>query len=47
MKKFVIQWRKFESKRNYINEEMNFRFFKEFFGFYFDFLKVFFQFVSL
>ena len=24
MKKFVIQWRKFELKRSYINEDMNF-----------------------
>ena len=24
MKKFVIQWRKFESKRSYINEDMKF-----------------------
>ena len=24
IKKFVIQWRKFESKRSYINEVMNF-----------------------
>ena len=23
MKKFVIQWRKFESKKSYINEDMN------------------------
>ena len=36
MKKFVIQWRKYESKRSYIYEVMNFLIL-EFSGFYFDF----------
>ena len=34
MKKFMIQWRKFELKRSYINE-------LQFFGFYFDFSSIF------
>ena len=40
MKKFVIQWRKFESKKSYIEKDMNFWIlwnFIEFYGFYFDF----------
>ena len=36
MKKFFIQWRKFESKRSYIYEVMNFLI-SEFSVFYFDF----------
>ena len=41
MKKFLIQWRKFELKRRYINEDMNFLIFKNFYGFYFDFSGIF------
>ena len=33
MKKFVIQWRKFELKRIYINEVMNFFIFQNFLDF--------------
>ena len=33
MKKFLIQWRKFELKRIYINEVMNFLIFKNFLDF--------------
>ena len=33
MKKFVIQWRKFELKRSYINEDMNFLIFPNFLDF--------------
>ena len=31
IKKFVIQWRKFESKRSYINEILNFMKFSRFY----------------
>ena len=41
IKKFVIQWRKFELKRSYINEDTNFLIFLEFSGFYFDFSGIF------
>ena len=37
----MIQWRKFELKRSYINEDMNFLIFLEFYGFYFDFSGIF------
>ena len=37
MKEFVIQWRKFELKRSYINEFMNFLIFQN----YFDFILIF------
>ena len=37
MKEFLIQSIKFEFKRSYINEFMNFLIFFKFFGFYFDF----------
>ena len=33
MKEFVIQWRKFELKRSYINEFMNFLIFQDFLDF--------------
>ena len=33
MKKFVIPWRKFESKMSYINEDMNFSIFWNFLDF--------------
>ena len=33
MKEFLIQWRKFELKRNYINEFMNFLIFQNFLDF--------------
>ena len=44
MKKFVIQWRKFEFKRSYIYEDMNFLDFLEFIsiflGIYFNFFRL-------
>ena len=46
MKKFVIQWRKFELKRNYVNEDMNFLIFYNFLDFILIFY-VFFGFISL
>ena len=33
MKKFVIQWRKFESKKSYVNEVMKFEFYRIFLEF--------------
>ena len=33
MKKFAIQWRKFELKRSYRNEDMNFLIFQNFLDF--------------
>ena len=33
MKEFMIQWRKFELKRSYINEFMNFLIFQNFLDF--------------
>ena len=41
MKKFVIQWRKFESKMSYINEDVNFLILWNLFGFYFHFSRIF------
>ena len=41
MKKFMIQWTKFELKSNYINEDMNFLILEKFSGFYFDFSGIF------
>ena len=41
MKKFLIQWRKFELKRSYRNEDINFSILGNFSRFYFDFFKYF------
>ena len=41
MKEFVIQWRKFELKRSYTNEFMNFLIFQSFLDFIFIFQDLF------
>ena len=41
MKEFVIQWRKFELKRSYTNEFMNFLIFQSFLDFIFTFQDLF------
>ena len=41
MKKFLIQWKKFELKRSYIKEDMNFLILVNFYGFYFNFAGIF------